>query len=793
MDKKVSQLCDHKNDDSSLPNHMQIIPTFYGYSDDTDTASKWINTLKSVALYNRWSNARTLDACRSHLEGTARRWYVNNMRELNTFEKFITSFEQTFMSQESNMEIWKRMYERVEQRGETVFAYFHDKMRLCRRLNLSPAETKKEFCNGLHSREMRAELLSNDHTSERELLSDLRMYTLVHANRSEHFQPEFRHEKQQVRYDKSSSHDHVSTYQMKRKDFWGPSTYRGRRCYNCQQCGHIARDCTLPQITPRCIKCNSDGHTAKHCRARQHASIKTPIKKSIMESVKKVLINNHDKPIIGLIGIGNLYTTIQQSVADRYGLQVRSKAINISVYRNAKNVVTCGETTAMVSIDGVREVISLLVVDDRAQSYEIIIGQNFPQRDKVSFIKTDKQILFPCEMKFPCLETRTFNETMSERVPEKMEVMLIEQEREPITASMVKYNQKFTEAEVTMLVNLLNEYRMCFAFNIFELECTNTLTIDIVDTNRPTVSGPYRASDEDHDTIDKIVAEWHKSAGIVTETKPAYASPILLVRKENGEPRLMIDYGKLNSQTVRKIFPTPNMEDYQKAPCGSKLFCTLGLALGYLQVPTMEEAKAKTDFITPSETGQFERMVLGVVNASSEFSKLMQGMMQHLQQNVGMWYLDDMLVPAQNFEDMLIQFRKVLDALQAANLTLKIEKCYFGLEEVDYLGLKISADGIKPGQDKVSAIRDMPQPIDQHGVRSYLELTEFFRRFVPQYDEIAKPLTELLKDSAPFQWEAEQQQAFAILKNYITGSSALQLFNHSAYTESHCDASRSGF
>jgi len=141
---------------------------------------------------------------------------------------------------------------------------------------------------------------------------------------------------------------------------------------------------------------------------------------------------------------------------------------------------------------------------------------------------------------------------------------------------------------------------------------------------------------------------------------------------------------------------------------------------------------------------------------------------------------------------MISRLRKVFDAPRAANLTLKLEKCYFGYEEVTYLGYKISAEGITPELDKTSAIRDMKQPVNQHEVRRYLGLTKFFRRFVPRYAEIARPLSELLKDSVLFKWTAEQEQAFNKLKHCLTSSPALQLFNPSSYTELHCDASQVG-
>lgn len=74
--------------------------------------------------------------------------------------------------------------------------------------------------------------------------------------------------------------------------------------------------------------------------------------------------------------------------------------------------------------------------------------------------------------------------------------------------------------------------------------------------------------------------------------------------------------------------------------CGSTLFTTLDLSAGYLQVPLTEAAKEKTAFITPTETGQFERMVFGLANAPYEFCKFMQQVMGHLRNKVAVWYMD---------------------------------------------------------------------------------------------------------------------------------------------------------
>lgn len=360
-----------------------------------------------------------------------------------------------------------------------------------------------------------------------------------------------------------------------------------------------------------------------------------------------------------------------------------------------------------------------------------------------------------------------------------------------ISMQMIQCGPSVTEHEKGELVELLNLYRMCFAFSLNELGCTNTIEMDIVDDGNPVVCKPYRTSLSERETISRIVQEW-KDAGIVTETRSAYASPVLLVPKKDGEPRLVIDYRKLNSQTVRKVFPTPNLDEHLETLHGAKMFTTLDLASGYLQVPLTESAKEKTAFITPNESGQFNRMVFGLINAPYEFSRLMHRILHPLKNKVAMWYLDDILVPSTSFEDMIGRLRQVFEALKTAKLTLKLSKCYFGYTEVTYLGYKLSAEGVRPGDQKAMAIHQFPEPQNKHEVRRFLGLCGFFRRFIPHYAEIAQPISELLKEDVPFEWTVLQRKSFQVLKEKLVSKPVLQLFNPKAHTELHCDASSMG-
>lgn len=152
-----------------------------------------------------------------------------------------------------------------------------------------------------------------------------------------------------------------------------------------------------------------------------------------------------------------------------------------------------------------------------------------------------------------------------------------------ITEEMVQRGPLFSQKEVNDLVTLLNKYRCCFAFNLGKLGFTTEIQMDIVDDGQPVVSKPYLESATEGETISRIVREW-KDSGIVKETSSLYTLPVLLVSKRDNDAKLVVDYRKLISQTVRKVFPTPNLDEHLERLQRAKMFTKLDLASGYLQV-----------------------------------------------------------------------------------------------------------------------------------------------------------------------------------------------------------------
>ena len=246
-----------------------------------------------------------------------------------------------------------------------------------------------------------------------------------------------------------------------------------------------------------------------------------------------------------------------------------------------------------------------------------------------------------------------------------------------------------------------------------------------------------------------IVRDW-KQAGIVTDTDSAYASPCLLVGKSDGSSRLVVDYRKLNKQTVRINFPLANIDDGLEDLHGATIFAVLDLAHGYLQMPLTERAKEKTAFITPDDTGQFERAIFGLMNAPFYFTKLIKKVFGQYGNKLALNFFDDFLVYAKTWEDFLEKLELVLKLMKDAGLTLNLNKCKFALEQVDYLGLSIGRNGISPGERKVRAILEFPTPVNVHDARRFHGMASFFRRFIPKFAHIKAPIIRLFSNDVKF-------------------------------------------
>ena len=110
--------------------------------------------------------------------------------------------------------------------------------------------------------------------------------------------------------------------------------------------------------------------------------------------------------------------------------------------------------------------------------------------------------------------------------------------------------------------------------------------------------------------------------------------------------------------------------------------------------------------------------------------------------------------------------------------------------KVEYLGYVVSQDGVSASPEKVRAVQNYPVPKTVREVRSFIGLASFYRRLIPNFAEISKPLTELLRKETSFKWEGKQQAAFEKLKEALCSSQVLAYPDFSAQFILTTDGSR---
>ena len=108
---------------------------------------------------------------------------------------------------------------------------------------------------------------------------------------------------------------------------------------------------------------------------------------------------------------------------------------------------------------------------------------------------------------------------------------------------------------------------------------------------------------------------------------------------------------------------------------------------------------------------------------------------------------------------------------------MKRSKCSFGQQRITYLGHVISAEGVATDPTKIEAVSEWPTPTNVKGVRQFLGLAGYYRRFVRHFGIIARPLFNLLKKGAPFVWTDNTEQSFRTLKQGLVTTPVLAVLD----------------
>ena len=288
--------------------------------------------------------------------------------------------------------------------------------------------------------------------------------------------------------------------------------------------------------------------------------------------------------------------------------------------------------------------------------------------------------------------------------------------------------------------------------------------------------------------------------GVITESCSPWAAPIVLVKKKDGSWRFCVDYRKLNAITHKDAFPLPRIEETLTNLTRAQWFSTLDLASGYWQVGVDPRDQEKTAFTTPLGLFEFKRMPFGLCNAPATFQRLMQQCLSGQVTESLLVYLDDIIIYSPDFRSHLQHLEEVFERLWKHGLKLRLDKCTLLQREVKFLGHVVDREGVRPDPDKLVAVRNWPPPTTVRDIRAWLGLSGYYRRFVPSFAAMARPLNDLLigvPNDAKFNlrkitWTSACQTAFDALKTALTQAPVLAYADYTQPFIVYTDASNRG-
>lgn len=331
-----------------------------------------------------------------------------------------------------------------------------------------------------------------------------------------------------------------------------------------------------------------------------------------------------------------------------------------------------------------------------------------------------------------------------------------------------------TEQQRQAVGQLLTQYADVFSSSEQDIGRTTLVTheIPVVPGVTPIHQPPRRLGFQKEAEVERQLKKLEEQ-GLIEPGDSAWASPVVLVRKRDNTWRFCVDYRRLNSVTIKDAYPIPHINDSLDALAGSRYYSTLDLLSGYWQVPLGADAQNKAAFITRGGLWKWKVLPFGLTSAPATFERLMETVLRGLHWKSLLVYLDDVIVFSTNIQEHCDRLASVLERLRAAGLKLKPSKCELFRSEVKYLGHVVSSEGVATDPAKVEAIANWAQPGCDTELKAFLGTVGYYRRFVPDFATIAKPLNQLCGKLTPYLWTEECEDAFQKLKAAMTKSPVL--------------------
>jgi hypothetical protein len=350
-----------------------------------------------------------------------------------------------------------------------------------------------------------------------------------------------------------------------------------------------------------------------------------------------------------------------------------------------------------------------------------------------------------------------------------------------------------TPAQKSQLITIIEKYKLAFSMDDSDIGQLAYLrfSLPLHDETLSAHEPPRKIPIHIQEKVQSEVNQW-LDLGIVSPAQSAFNIPLLILQKPDKSIRISLDARQLNKLLISDRFPIPHLSTMftrigQKLTKGQECFFSqVDFSRGYWQIRVTDSDSKKLAFSFNSKHYCSNRMLYGTSTAPAAFSRIMQRLFSH--ENI-LIYLDDVIILNSNFEDHVRTLEFVFKTCEENGLLLNRKKIVLCKSSTEFLGHRITRDGITMTDKHIKCIRDLEPPTDRQSLKRLLGLINYNAKYCKDASLILSPLYKLTSSKVDFVWTDEHQASFETIKSKLLEKPALGHFKTGAPLTLVADAS----
>ena len=269
-----------------------------------------------------------------------------------------------------------------------------------------------------------------------------------------------------------------------------------------------------------------------------------------------------------------------------------------------------------------------------------------------------------------------------------------------------------------------------------------------------------------------------------------WVNSLVTVLKKNGDIRVCLDPRDLNRAIKREHYKLPTREEVMAQFSNARYFSKLDASQGFWQLCLDERSSFLTTFNSPFGRYRYLRLPFGISSAPEVYHKIIHEIFEGIE---GVdTSMDDIIIWGKTKEEHDRSLRQVFERAQQKGLKLQKAKCQLGVKELIFLGDKLTTQGIKPDERKISAIMNMERSKSKKDIQRFFGMVTYNAKWIPDLSKKTEPLRQLLDKNVEWQWNHEQEKSWQLLRAILTTEPVLQYFDPERPIKISSDASKDG-